>query len=113
MITSRNPNWRGMAQVLVVNVFTPQEAVDFLLERTGRDESQEIQLLQEIGFLAEELGYLPLALEHAGAYVEATGCTLVAYRRLLATQRKRLWKDVEAPDAYHATITTTWELSFQ
>ena len=61
--------------------------------------------------LAEELGYLPLALEHAGAYVETTGCTLAAYRRLLATQRVRLWERAEAPNAYHATITTTWETS--
>jgi tetratricopeptide (TPR) repeat protein len=63
--------------------------------------------------LAEELGWLPLALEHAGAYVETTGCTLAEYQRLLATQRARLWDKAKAPDAYHATITTTWELSFQ
>jgi hypothetical protein len=109
LITSRNPNWRGMARVLAVNVFGRDEALDFLFERTGL----ERELEEEARGLAEELGYLPLALEHAGAYVEVTGCTLVEYRRLLATQRARLWERAEAPDAYHATITTTWELSFQ
>ncbi len=111
LITSRNPNWRGTAQVLAVNVFMPQEAVKFLFERAGLERAQELE--EEARGLAEELGYLPLALEHAGAYVEATGCMLTAYRRLLATQRARLWEKAAAPDAYHATITTTWEISFQ
>ena len=111
LITSRNPNWGGVGRVLSLDVFTPDEAVVFLLERTGLE--RELELKEEARGLAEELGYLPLALEHAAAYVETTGCTLGEYERLLATQRARLWAAAEAPDAYHATITTTWELSFQ
>lgn len=120
LITSRNPNWRGTAQVLAVNVFAPEEAIKFLQQRLGRGAGEQggRLVLSEVEggeeeLLAQELGYLPLALEHAGAYVEATGCTLADYRRLLATQRARLWEKAAAPDAYHATITTTWEISFQ
>jgi tetratricopeptide (TPR) repeat protein len=117
LITSRNPNWRGTAWVLAVNVFAPDEAVAFLLARSAYfsalKPTEVVTTNEEARLLAGALGYLPLALEHAGAYVEAAGCTLAEYRRLLAAQRARLWEKAEAPDAYHATITTTWELSFQ
>jgi|GEM_PF-2495268 len=63
IITSRFTNWRGVAQTLSVNIWSEIEAVEFLLKRTGQNDKEEA------GKLAEELGYLPLALEHAGAYL--------------------------------------------
>lgn len=56
LVTSRNPVWGRLARVLAVGVFEPDEAIDFLLARTGRDEHEEAAAL------AEALGYLPLAL---------------------------------------------------
>ncbi|HEX6385576.1 MAG TPA: hypothetical protein VF177_12975 [Anaerolineae bacterium] len=107
LITSRNPVWGRLARVLAVGVFTADEAIDFLLERTGREERKEAAAL------AEALGYLPLALEHAGAYVEETGITLTEYQQRFEQRRPALWQRVSAPGDYHATITTTWELAFQ
>ncbi|MEO0551225.1 MAG: tetratricopeptide repeat protein [Pseudomonadota bacterium] len=63
IITSRDPRWEGVAAPIDVDVFTPQAATQFLLERTGRD---DVEGAEE---LAERLGYLPLALEQAAGYL--------------------------------------------
>ncbi|MBK8905590.1 MAG: tetratricopeptide repeat protein [Anaerolineaceae bacterium] len=108
LITSRNPNWGGAAKVLTLGVFTAAEAAAFWQERLGGEGDDAAAAA-----LAQELGYLPLALEHAAAYVEETGSNLAHYRMLYRAQRQRLWAKAEPPDAYHATVATTWELAFE
>ena len=107
LITSRSPNWDALAQVMRLDVFEPTEAIRFLLERSGQASSTEAAAL------AETLGYFPLALEHAAAYVRQTDCTLGEYERLFKTQRQAILAEAERPIAYHNTITTTWQLAFQ
>ena len=110
LITSRNPNWRSMATVLDVKVFTPDEAVTFLHNRLGIVHSSAADA--SWAALAGELDYLPLALEHAAAYMEARGKTASEYLALFQQRRQSLWARIEPPDAYHATITTTWDMGF-
>ncbi|MCB9434141.1 MAG: hypothetical protein H6668_19385 [Ardenticatenaceae bacterium] len=66
LLTSRSPHWGSVAQVVDVNVFTPEEAVAFLAQRLGAD-------APGLAELAAELGYLPLALAQAAAYMETRG----------------------------------------
>jgi tetratricopeptide (TPR) repeat protein len=106
LITSRNPNWGGVAKTLDVRVFTEKEAVAFLAGRMGREQPLAASL-------AKATGYLPLALEHAAAYMEAAGCTAADYLALFERERERLWAKVKPPDQYHATITTSWEMAFE
>src|SRR5690348_10684937 len=79
LITSRNPNWPG--QALQVPVLQPQVAAEFLVSRTG-DADRRAAL-----GLAGELGRLPLALEQAAAYVEASGESLASYLALFRQRR--------------------------
>ena len=58
-------------------------AAGFLAARTGDTDHQA-----DAG-LAEELGGLPLALEQAAAYTQATGTTLAGYMSLFADRRAR------------------------
>jgi tetratricopeptide (TPR) repeat protein len=67
---------------------------------------------QEGADLAEALGRLPLALEHAAAYVASKGSSYARYHQLFTTRHNELWQRAERPERYHATITTTWELAF-
>ncbi|MBX3055397.1 MAG: tetratricopeptide repeat protein [Anaerolineae bacterium] len=107
LITSRNPRWQGLAQMVRLDALPPEEAAAFL--RQAKPEAADA----ETAHLAQLLGYLPLALEHARAYVVATGCTLADYARYLETARQELWAGAEAPLAYdQRTITTTWEVAF-
>lgn len=109
LITSRSPNWRTIGNVLTLDIFSKEEAVDFLNQRTEKTTPEN----EAEKSLAATLGYFPLALEHAAAYVEATGSNYVSYQQLFEKMRQELWREVEVPNSYHATISTTWQLTFK
>ena len=106
LITSRNPVWGNLALPLTIPLLSEPEAVSFLLKRTGsKDEKAATEL-------AELLGYLPLALEQAGAYVEETGRTLSYYLNLFRTnQSLLLGRPSQATE--HSSVAATWRLSLE
>jgi hypothetical protein len=57
LVTSRNPAWGGVATTMAVDVFSRDQAVAFLAQRTGSADHATL------GRLAGVLGDLPLALE--------------------------------------------------
>lgn len=108
LITSRSQNW--LNEPVLLSYFTPSESVRFLMQRTTcKDASQE----REAEILAEELGYLPLALEHAGAYIKNKRKTFKEYTDMYR-QRKLEFLTVEGtPNFYHSTVLTTWDISLE
>jgi len=107
IVTSRNPDWSGVAKLLSVEVFDRAESIDFLCKRTGQDDRKTAD------DLADELGDLPLALEQAGAYIETTGITLIDYQELFQSRRKELWDDETPPPDYPCSVATTWSLAME
>jgi len=105
VVTSRNPAWASLGKPLPVKTLPRPESVQFLLKRSGDEDGQAADAL------AEALGDLPLALEHAAAYVEQKGCTLAHYLDLYEKQGKELRRRANAPAGYTATVATTWEIS--
>ena len=103
LITSRNQIWPP-GQALDVPVLDPQVAAGFLVSRTG-DPDRRAALE-----LAEELGGLPLALEQAAAYVQASGESLAGYLSLFRQRRADLLGRGE-PIGYPETVATTWRLA--
>jgi tetratricopeptide (TPR) repeat protein len=107
LITSRNSGWQSVAEIIRLDVFSEREAAVFWTERLGYgDEAARVEL-------AEALGRLPLAMEHAAAYMGVNGLDAAGYLRLYRVRRQALWKRVVPPDDYHATVTTTWEIGFE
>ena len=106
LVTSRNPAWRSRGAALDLDVWPRDEAVAFLLARTGSDDEAAA------GSVADELGLLPLALEQAGAYVEETGMALEAYRDLLTSRRGEVLGR-GTPAFYPATVATTFGLAYE
>jgi Tetratricopeptide repeat len=104
LITSRNPIWPP-GQSLDVPVLDPQVAAEFLGNRTGDLDRQAA------GELADVLGGLPLALEQAAAYVQATGNSLAGYLASFRRRRADLLVRGE-PTGYPHTVATTWTLAF-
>jgi Tfp pilus assembly protein PilF len=106
LVTSRDASWEEHAALAELEVFVPEEAVAFLLARSG---SSDRATAAEIGKL---LGFLPLALEQAGAYVRETRIALAIYldrlRRYPAvTVSKGRPRDRDPAD----TVATTWQVS--
>jgi hypothetical protein len=81
--TSQSAAWpRGSA--MEVPVLGTEVAARFLVNRTGDPDSQAADVL------AQQLGGLPLALEQAAAYIQATGTTLAGYLALFADRQADL-----------------------
>ncbi len=106
LITSRNANWRGIAAPLDVKVLERSESVDLLLKRTGYTNREAADAL------AEALGDLPLALEQAGAYMDATRRSLPDYLKMFTDRKNELWDRAGPPTDYRDTVATTWNIAF-
>jgi hypothetical protein len=104
LVTSRDQNWPH-GQVLDVPVLDREAAADFLGNRTG-DADRQAALE-----LADELGGLPLALEQAAAYIQATGDILAGYLESFQQRRPDMLARGEAT-GYDSTVKATWSLAF-
>lgn len=106
IVTSRDRDWSGVAHPLRVKEMPRDESVEFLLKRTSQTDAASAALL------ADELGDLPLALEQAGAYIDATAETLASYLELFREHHARLLSRGTPSTNYPATVATTWDISF-
>jgi hypothetical protein len=104
LITSQNPNWPH-GQALDVPVLGPGAAADFMINRTSDPDAKAA------AELAAELGGLPLALEQAAAYIQATGSSLAGYLAGFRRRRRDMLGRGE-PTGYPGTVATTWALAF-
>jgi len=107
LITSRHASWGKTARAMSVRVWEPAESIRFLLQRTGQSDEAAA------GELADDLGHLPLALEQAAAYIDEAGRTIAGYLELFRKHKLRLFEAGGDASGEEATVTTTWEISFQ
>lgn len=105
VVTSRNPNWGDWATPLTVTVMDEGDAITLLVKRTRQTDERSARIL------ASALGFLPLALVQAGAYIEATAINMADYLVLFEHRRSELWKDEPAPYDYPCTVATTWRIA--
>ena len=83
LLTTRWPDWDPIVGNVDVGVLDREVAIDFLCHRAGRPDDRE-----DAGLLADELGCLPLALDHAASYCRAPPRPrFKAYREKLLAQR--------------------------
>jgi hypothetical protein len=105
VVTSRNPMWSRVADPLEIDVFTRQESVDHLQRRLPQLTEKDANLV------ADALGDLPLAIEQAGAWLEETGTSAVAYVEQLTKQPTSVL-ELNQPADYPRPVALTWRLSF-
>jgi len=105
LVTSRNPNFQAWgADDINLAVWPKKKAVEFLEKRMGRKDAQAADL-------AKELGCFPLALEHAGAYIEESKCSVGEHVAMFRKNHKAVLDRAVPPQGYTATVATTWTLS--
>jgi Tetratricopeptide repeat len=103
LITTQNQHWPP-GQALDVPVLDVEVAADFLVNRTGDPDRAAARVL------AAELGGLPLALEQAAAYMQATGTTLARYLPLFRARQADLLARGEA-SGHPADVAATLGLA--
>ncbi len=151
LVTSRAQDFQdlGIVQAVEMETLNPEEAVAFLLTRTGRTPPvgahprvrpmQGIEPNTDLSHgqnptvtgsgqsrgiapteydaateLAAELGYLPLALEQAAAYIVTNRVSFTDYLNSYHKQRlKRLEKAKPKLGHYPDSVATTWALNLK
>ena len=91
----------------------PAEVRTFLLKRTGREDEggPEPNAASE---LAVELGFLPLALEQAGAYIVLNKSLFQDYLNSFRKRRLELLnKHGPVAGDYHESVRSTWSMNFR
>ncbi|MFI7431828.1 tetratricopeptide repeat protein [Micromonospora sp. NPDC049836] len=108
----RDPILHTDGRILIeVDLFTPAEAAAYLTRATGEPAERRADLQA----LAADLGYLPLALAQAAAFIRDRGTDCATYRQRLADRQQPLADlsppEDALPDDHRATVAATWSLS--
>jgi tetratricopeptide (TPR) repeat protein len=101
LITSRFSDWGGIADEVPLDVLPPEQATAFLQSRTGRSDPQGARTL------ADALGYLPLALDHAAAYCKRTQMHFADY----ASKASSLINAAPRSSGYPRSVAATFDLA--
>ncbi|RCG22822.1 tetratricopeptide repeat protein [Sphaerisporangium album] len=116
LITSRHATgWHRVARPLPLALLPPDAALDLLTRITNPSDDADRAVFER---LAAELGYLPLALEQAAAYIQHAAITPAAYLDRLRRYPARMFAASAASDASgesdrQRTIARIWQLSLE
>ena len=120
LITTRNPNAVELATVghLRFRGMEPHDAISLLLKATYPNPCHDPQSARSGEWklaegIAIELGYLPLAIAHAGATIRRNIYTLERYLKYYLPQRKSMLSHSHVRSVDEVSIITTWEIPFQ
>ncbi|BEL05074.1 hypothetical protein Q0Z83_032650 [Actinoplanes sichuanensis] len=113
LISSRNPSWRRVADPVELPVMRESEAVAFLGKRLRDEQGPDggAATEEDRRVVARRLGYLPLVLEQAAAYMEDTGLEPADYLELLAEVGEREMLDRGQPAFHQDNMNRTLDLS--
>jgi len=103
LITSRNTRFERYTSIKL-GVFTETETCEFIEKYTKKPADEHFKEL------AKNMGYLPLALDQAGAYM---AINLISYKHYLDLYNKHNLELLMNDDYDKKTIATTWLISFQ
>lgn len=107
LVTTRARPGSTLVQSLEMEVFTREESVEHLCRRVPGLREADADLV------ADALGDLPLAVEVAAAWLEATATPVHEYIEQLREQSTRVLSVQEAVDAaeYPSSVGVTWNIS--
>jgi tetratricopeptide (TPR) repeat protein len=104
IITSRNPDWRGVASPLPVTTFIRAESVSLLRHRLPEVTAEVADQL------ADALGDLPLAVDQAANLLADTGITPEAYLTELTSRTTTVF--AHGTNDPNRSVTASWAVSF-
>ena len=119
LFTSRRQALGFTTQFLNLEQMTLEEGMRFLLLRArlldttvslDQFAAEDLALAKEI---VVEMDGLPLALDQAGAYIEATRCSLSDYLRLFQSSQVRLLDERDTHADHPLSVSRTFSLAFE
>ena len=116
LITSRNRSMGrnvSFENIIEIKEMEEGEAITLLLKASCLDPLPEhLEVSKKI---VTELYCIPLAIDHAGAYIDAGKCDINRYLRQFTMHRQALMSDAIFTGAskYNKTVYGTWDLSFK
>ena len=116
LITSRNRSMGSLISfenIIEINEMGEADAITLLLKASYLEASAEhIKVAKNI---VTELGCMPLAVNQAGAYIEAGRCSIHKYLQQFSLHRQTLMSDATFRGAsnYDRTVYGTWDLSYK
>ena len=117
LITSRASvfDMLGVTEPVALASFETEEAVRFLYQRLGRQiEQGKEEDIVAAAALAEELGYLPLALEQAAAFILRRQVSFEIYLKKYQKQKISLLEKAKPQQKnYPKSVSTTWSINFE
>jgi tetratricopeptide (TPR) repeat protein len=110
IITSRYTRFSASVEVHRLQLLEPDKAVAFLLERTENHRIRKANDTEIANQLAEELGFLPLVLEQAAAYIAHQQITIADYLKQWQSEKQKVleWFN-EHEMNYPASVAITWQ----
>jgi tetratricopeptide (TPR) repeat protein len=123
IVTSRQLNWPShmVADGIELPPFTEEEAVSFLRRRVHGltfssarrplTAEEDAWRTDEAGRLAVELGHLPIALDHAAAYLTETGQSIDEYITRFTENAHQLLSEQLWESDLPAHVSGTWAMS--
>lgn len=120
IITARQPSWPSYiaADAIEVPPFTDAESVSFLrrtvpslAEVNGVTGAEDKRRVSEAARLATTLGHLPIAVEHAAAYLAETGQSVEEYLARFTENAHQLLSEQLTDSELSAHVSGTWAMS--
>ena len=116
LITSKNKSMGrviGFKNLIEITEMEESDAITLLLRVSNLSLSADH--IQAAKGIVAELGYIPLAIDQAGAYVEAGKCDINEYLRRFSMHCQTLMSDAtfKGASGYDQTVYGTWDLSFK
>jgi tetratricopeptide (TPR) repeat protein/transcriptional regulator with XRE-family HTH domain len=119
LLTTRLHALGSFAQQIPVEPMEQAEGITFLLHRARLlqldlpADQFSFATLTAIREISEAMDGLPLALEQAGAYLEATRCHPANYLQMLRSSPLRLLDEHESHASHPLSVTKTFSLTFE
>jgi tetratricopeptide (TPR) repeat protein len=110
LITSRRDvDWQRLANPVRLDILSPEAAAELIITRTGYQGNDD---QDNAAAIAAELGYLPLALDQAAAYIVQSRVTPTAYLGKLRQQPRRMYASIGGGDAL-PVIASIWDITME
>ena len=108
--TRRRAIWPEGIQPILLEVLDAPAAADLIIALSGRKGTEDRPAIEAI---AAELGYLPLALEQAGAYIRETQISPGEYLELLKAHPAHMYAASPLTGDAERTIARLWSVHLQ